>query len=394
VNLFLHIQESFSNLRAAKLRSFLAVLGILVGTGSVVALVSGGELATRQALSQFKQLGTDLLSVSISPPQQSTSEGGGGQSAKFGLMDALALWVQVPGVKSLAPYTSSYEAVSFNGTPIEGGTIGTVGSLQDAAKIKMLQGRFISVFDKYSYYCVIGYKIYTALKEQGMLAPIGQQIQVGSYIFTIIGVADEWPENAFFNEDINQSVIIPIQASMTLSKYAQINNMIIQLQPTANIDEVQQAVTDFINKQVPNQQLFFRSPKQLIESMAAQSQILTLLLGLIGSVSLLVGGIGVMNIMLVSVVERKREIGIRMAVGARRRDIQILFLVESVNSHFVWRITGGDIRHFHLIYHRHICKMEFYHICNATINWIFSFSCRRNFLWFLPSVSSLSIGSN
>lgn len=342
MKLSLHIQEALANLKAGKLRSFLAVLGILVGTGSVVALVSGGQLATRQALSQFAQLGTDLLSVSLS--SESADGGGGAVSSstkqKFTLEDALALKLTVPGIKNLAPYTTGYETISYQGVKLPGSIIGSVGSLRDAIKIKMLMGRFVSVFDKYSSYCVIGYDLYQELKAQGVLDPLGQQIQVGSTIFTIIGVADKWPESSFFNQDINQSIIVPIQTSMSISTYTEIRDIIIQLQPNAPIDQLQPAITQFMQKNYPNHQLFFRSPKELIDSMKAQSQVLTLLLGLIGSVSLLVGGIGVMNIMLVSVVERKREIGIRMAVGARRRDIQLLFLVESITLTLFGGIMG------------------------------------------------------
>lgn len=134
--------------------------------------------------------------------------------------------------------------------------------------------------------------------------------------------------------------MVPLIASTTLSKYATINNIIVRISPEADIDVVKHHIENYIKARLTNKQLFFRSAKELIVSMAKQSNILTIFLGLIGSISLIVGGIGVMNIMLVSVVERRREIGIRLAVGARRVDIQSLFLIEAIMLSLLGGIGG------------------------------------------------------
>jgi len=128
-------------------------------------------------------------------------------------------------------------------------------------------------------------------------------------------------------------------ASNIVSKYAAIGNIILRLSPQADITAVEDRVSNSVNTSVAGKQVAFRSAKELIEKMRKQSNILTVFLGLIGSVSLIVGGIGVMNIMLVSVIERRREIGIRLAVGAKRRDIGILFLMESI----MLSLVGGTL---------------------------------------------------
>ena len=170
--------------------------------------------------------------------------------------------------------------------------------------------------------------------------PIGKQIRIGHFLYTIIGVAELWNENGFFNEDINQAVIVPLAGMSLISKESKINNVVLRLEPDSPIDEVIGDIKQTLRSMAPKLTIFPRSAKQIIASMENQGQIFTLLLAVIGGISLLVGGIGVMNVMLVSVSERKKEIGIRKAVGAKNSEIQALFLVESVILSLVGGILG------------------------------------------------------
>jgi len=204
----------------------------------------------------------------------------------------------------------------------------------------MQAGRFISLVDKYQFYCVIGHTLYEEMKKISFLDPLGQPLQIGKNIFVIVGVAKPWPENSFVYANIDTSVMVPIMASTLVSQYSSISNIIMRLKPDADINRVEAHVSGAVSASIPDKQVVFRSAKELIEKMKRQSNILTVFLGLIGSISLIVGGIGVMNIMLVSVIERKREIGIRLAVGATRRDIGALFLTESVMLSLVGGVLG------------------------------------------------------
>jgi len=337
-----HIQEGLANLLSSKLRSVLALLGILVGTASVVAMVLGGELVTNEALKQFKTLGTDLLAVSVSD----SSEGGGsagGALSNLTLPEVLNLQKSDASIVDVAPYAQLYNPAQFNGHSINGSVLGVTENFAHIVHLELAGGRFISMLDGYGFFCVIGDKVNAQIKKLTFFDAIGQQIQIGKNIFTIVGVAKPWPENSFVYADIDSTVMIPILTSMSLSKYAAINNIILRLTPEANIENVQNNITTYINRQVANKRLFFRSAKELIARMSAQSQIFTVFLGLIGSISLLVGGIGVMNIMLVSVVERRREIGIRLAVGAKRSDIWALFLVEAIMLSLIGGTCGVTI---------------------------------------------------
>jgi putative ABC transport system permease protein len=337
MKLLSHIHEAKLNLFSSKLRTLLALLGILVGTAAVVAMVSGGKLATNEALKQFQTLGTDLLAINLS---DSPSPNGGVETqSNLSITDAKALVVPSQPILKVAPYVQIYNPLQFGGKEISGGVIGVTESFGAIAQVDILQGRFISDLDGFAYYCVIGSGIYEQMQHISNKDPIGQHIQIDKNIFTIIGIAKPWAENSFIYANIDTSILIPIKTASLMSKYATINNIIVSLKPDTDIDGVKNYLEAAILQHAPSKKLFVRSAKELISKMAKQSEILTIFLGLIGGISLLVGGIGVMNIMLVSVVERRREIGIRLAIGATREDIRLLFLIEAV----MLALIGGGL---------------------------------------------------
>jgi putative ABC transport system permease protein len=301
-------------------------------------MVSGGQLATNEALKQFKTLGTDLLAVSITDTPSEDHPVSSDGSMNLG--EALQMAHADSQIRDVAPYTQIYNPALYQGHAVNAGVLGVTEGFAQVIHVDLAAGRFISDFDKFSLYCVVGQQVYEQLKRISYREPLGQQIQVGSDFFTIIGVAKAWPENSFLYASVDGSIMVPILSSMALSKYALITNFILRLAPAADIDAVNQHVTNYINHLLPGKRLYFRSAKELLASMGKQNHILTIFLGLIGSISLIVGGIGVMNIMLVSVIERRREIGIRLAVGARRRDIRTLFLLEAVMLALVGGLSG------------------------------------------------------
>lgn len=334
MNVRQHSHQAISNILSAKMRSFLAVLGILVGTASVVALVTTGQLATQKALEQFKALGTDLLAVSLfqkSHSQQSTP------ANTLHMNEIMALEAIYPQIIKVAPYATLYKSIAFEGHKIKGVIVGADNNLEAVIKISMQEGGFVSFLDHYEKFCVIGQNIKKQLEKYTHDSLIGKQLWLGKNVFTIIGITNSWVENAFFNENINNAVIIPVRGANMISKDVKVSNMIMRLKADIDLDKLIEHIKTYVGQHAPDLNVFPRSAKQIIKSMESQGKIFTLLLGLIGGISLLVGGIGVMNVMLVSVTERRREIGIRMAIGARRRDIQTLFLIESI----VLSLFGG-----------------------------------------------------
>ncbi len=330
-----HIREALMNLLSAKLRSLLAILGILVGTGSVVALISSSELATEHALAQFKKLGTNLLAVLLLPKEQSAGAATG-QGHNLNVNDIDIIQNKIPDIEKIVPYTMLYQPIFFQDLSFDGQIIGATEALADIVKIKINKGRFVSFLDQNSFFCVVGHDIGQQIRARG-IDPINQQINLGNQLFTIIGVAEEWEPNLFLFANINEGVIIPLSLSFLVSPHVEIQNVLIQLHRDTPLTTVKPKIEETIETLAPDTQVRFHDPQQIIDVVSKQRSTFTWLLSAIGGISLLVGGIGVMNIMLVSVIERRREIGIRMAVGARRKDILQMFLIESM----VLTIGGG-----------------------------------------------------
>lgn len=328
------VYAAVQNIRASRLRSFLAVLGILVGTASVVAMVSGGELASEQILSQFKSLGLHMLSVDINSNQESER---GKSQRRISVEEVNKLTTLSPDIEAVAPYVSSYESLQFHGEELSGSVLGVTSDFYRLVKLKISRGRMVSELDKRQHFVVLGENIYDTVKEQTVKNVIGQQIRVGQAIYTIAGVLEYWEDNPFIFADINNSILLPISSLLSLDSEVGIQTILVKFKPDSAVNQVKSYIGSYFLRVSPDSRLQFRSAQELVARMKKQEEALTIFLGFIGSISLLVGGIGVMNIMLVSVVERKREIGVRRAIGAKKMDIQIMFLIESV----VLSLLGG-----------------------------------------------------
>lgn len=329
----LYIREAILNLWGSKLRSFLAILGVVVGTGSVVALISSSQLATAHALSQFKELGTNLLSVYI---RDRNSDQQNLQTRQFELSDVPIVMKSSKQIIAVAPYTIGFQSMYFGVSNLNGQIIGATNTFARIAKVNLVSGRFVSFLDRHNFFCVVGATIAKKIEADGK-NPLGNQIRLGDNVFTIIGVLKKWPSNFFISADINTSIIIPLKTAYFLDKNTHIDNILIRLVKNPDVGHVKKSIAKAMRAQLPHKKMMFNSPEQLIQLIAKSRKTYSWLLTAIGSISLVVGGIGVMNIMLVSVIERKKEIGVRIAIGARQSDILRMFLIESI----ILTIFGG-----------------------------------------------------
>lgn len=327
-----YIRVAATNLIYSPLRTLLAMLGCMIGTASVVALISSGNLAAQKSMDLFKLLRLEQMSVYINQIQKK-------EKSEVNITPKLILDMKakIPQIKIISPYTIDYSSIAFNNIIIQSNVIATTDDLFKNIKIEIQDGRFFSDLDQDQKFCVLGYELAKKLKRISM---IGNRVRVGQNIFTVIGVAAPWIENNFFLNDVNNAVIIPLNLQRIFQRPIPIRNFILELNSDSDIDLVKNKMANYFSKNVPGYTLNIQSAKELIKNMLAQQQTFTLLLGFIGSIALLVAGIGIMNLMLASVAERHYEIALRLAIGAKPKDIQVMFLTESIMLAAIGGIVG------------------------------------------------------
>ncbi len=319
------------NLGQHRLRSFLAVLGIWVGSAAIVALIASGQLATDAALKEFQNLGTEFLAINVEPNFISIEDH---SQKNLDLKQVNELSTSDQNIKAIIPYFFIGQPVYYNAHYVEASIVATTSAMQKELNLQLKQGRFVSELDRYNSYAVIGSEVGSALKSLGMLDPLHQQIKLGSLIFTIVGVMQPVTPNSFMMMNLNQSIIIPIARSYVFDENLGIDNLLVKLKKGSDFKVSQKKLANQLSQWVKGRSLEIRNPEQLMEVMQKQQQTFKALLLAIAIIAFLTGGVGVMNIMLVSVNERRREIALRMAIGARAFDICFLFLAEA------WILSG------------------------------------------------------
>lgn len=328
-----NIKEAARSLYGAKQRTILALIGIIIGIGSVIAMVSIGAIAEEESLRQFKDMGTDILTI-----RKSYSEDEKKATKKtIKLKDALDIPDNCPGISRVAPYIQTSLQTRYAGKSDFIPVIGVTKSFQDLNKIRVKEGRFISDLDIFRHLCVLGDKKATKLRTVGLKQPVGKMLKVGDHILTIVGVLENVPQGEMQPYGINGSIIVPITTATRIIEKAEITGIIAKMMPGADHAMVKKEILAYFTRKVKGPAVEVRSAEELIEQMKKQMRLFTLLLGAIGSISLIVGGVGVMNVMLVAVAQRRKEIGIRRALGAKRGDIQSQFLIESI----ILSLIGG-----------------------------------------------------
>jgi len=319
------------NLLAVGHRSFLALLGVVVGTASVIAMINIGHNASVEGLRQFRSLGTDLLVVR-------TDHGLNGSAVSIRLSEIEQLRTSLSALIVTAPIAVSETRLGRSGE-IQATVVGAYSDLQEAARLTTTVGRFISSLDGCGTYAVIGSKIAEAAASRPHRLRVGDLIQVENYHFTVIGIMKEATPNPLLPFNPNESMIIPMAAMRRVVPDVGISSLLARVAVEFDPMLAGESVGHFFRSTRRTNDVIVQSAQQLIEGMAQQAHLYTALLAGVGSISLLVGGVGVMNVMLMSVAERRKEIGLRMALGARASHIRTMFLIESS----LLCMTGGLI---------------------------------------------------
>jgi putative ABC transport system permease protein len=311
----------------------LALIGIVIGIGSVIAMVSIGTIVQQESIRQFKDMGVDIITI-----RKGFSEGG--TQAELNLDTLMKLPSEKKHILEVAPYVISGTEY-FRGrakTNIE--QMGVTASFFSINKLRIQEGRILSELDRNRYYCVIGAELAGFLKQNGMSQSLGGQIMSNDRAYTIIGVLNQSAEGGLRPYGINRGMLVPLSTAVRSFQNADINTVMARVESNIPIGQIKTDIQDYFQKRARGMQVEITSAEELIERMKKQMQMFSLLLGSIGSIALIVGGIGVMNVMLISVTERRSEIGLRRALGAQQGDIQSQFLIESVILCLVGGIIG------------------------------------------------------
>lgn len=321
-------KSALRGVSANKLRSGLTILGILIGVAAVILLVAVGNGSAKAVEASLQALGTNTLTVQGGRQVAAT-----GHSTDLTLEIAAAL-TQAPDVKSVSPVVSSPQTLTFEGSEHQvQQVIGTYPAYLSASNSLVASGSAFTSDDVDQAARVVLLGSATAAELFGDVDPIGRQIGVGGQIFSVIGVLKEKGSTGLSNPD--DIAIAPLTAvQRALVGYGPIGSIAIETHSADVVGVAQAEVTAILNEKMhvtnaASAPYTIRNAAQLLETRTATAETFTVLLGAVAALSLLVGGIGITNIMLVTVTERTREIGIRKALGAPRRVVLTQFLIEA-----------------------------------------------------------------
>jgi putative ABC transport system permease protein len=336
-------------LRVNKLRSALTVLGIVIGVGAVIAMVAVGSGAQARLDEQIRSIGSNLMLVVAGSATTRGVRSGGGSNVTLTEDDALALQHEIPAVQAAAAtWGRNMHVVHGNlnwGTHVQGAT----PEWLEVKDWPLVEGRPITAEDHRTAAKVVLVGQTAAHNLFGDGSPLGLTLRINRVPFTVVGVLDRKGQN-IWGRDQDDTVMVPLSTARQ-KLFGRIHGrpraiwvITVKIREGEDFANAQMQIRDLLRQRhglPPDRDDDFRlrNPYEVAETHAETSRVMTQLLAAIGAISLLVGGIGIMNIMLVSVTERTREIGLRMAVGARRRDILAQFLVEAV----ILSLIGGVI---------------------------------------------------
>lgn len=326
MNLTTSFRMAFRNILANKTRALLTMLGIIIGVASVVALLAIGQGSGKSVANSVNSLGTNLITVTITNTDTHFT------------MDKLSQVGKVYGVKSVAPVLSGRDTVASGSTSTTVSVTGTTASYMGIRQLTVGSGRFVSAFDENNRTKNVVLGSSTAETLFGSQSPVGKSVQINGERFYVIGVLNS--KGGSMGQNSDDSVYVPFSTAQRLLKTTYITQFYAQADSQSDVNWAVNGISRLLSQTYSSTDDYSVVNQQdIMEAMSSVTGTMTMLLAGIASISLFVGGIGIMNIMLVSVTERTREIGIRKAIGAKNRDILLQFLIESA----VLSMFGGLI---------------------------------------------------
>ncbi|MFH1282878.1 MAG: ABC transporter permease [bacterium] len=329
-----YFSQAMRSLFSNKIRSFLSILGVLIGVSSLIAMLALGTGAKESIKERIQSLGSNILSVRPSHKARQGISGQSGTRVRINLEDSYAIKQQISGIKTVAPYVNGSAQVVYENNNWSTSIEGTTADYPELKSITLASGRFFTPKEtlQREKVAVIG----TTIVEKLFNAknPLGEFIKINRINFRVIGILPKKGATGWRDED--DRIVVPINTAMyRLFGDEQIRNIDVQVENESDMEEISGKIQRLIAARHripgdPSEAIDVRNLEEIQETITSTVNTFAYLLGSIAFISLLVGGIGIMNIMLVTVTERTREIGLRKAIGASNTDILSQFIIEAI----------------------------------------------------------------
>ena len=323
MNLVMSFKMALQSIRSAKIRSFLTMLGIIIGVAAVIILVNLVTATTLNMRQELESMGTNLINVSI-------SRGGWGMTRSVSVEEIEKLAENNPdSIGSITPIVNSRGVIKYGSSNVTSTLYGVNEDYSGIRNRNVSSGRFLAQTDVENRASVVIIGEYVRTQLFGAQNPIGEQVKINNDVFTVIGVLEQKSSNASQGSD-DDCIIIPYSRATRLIRNANINSFAVSAKDADSMTAATNAIESFLYKKFKSDNYYsVVNQADQIDTIDEALGSMTLLMAGIAGISLIVGGIGIMNIMLVTVTERTREIGIRKAIGAKTRTILVQFLIES-----------------------------------------------------------------